>query len=97
MNKARPLCSESPPIRFRLNKKNLRVFPMAQGPRFVAADVAKLLKYPDEAALQTALGGKAGCLLSPASGPALLTLSEAELRHALRAGRKTQRKRCNSG
>lgn len=90
MGKRPSLSSVSPPREFTFQRKSLRVFQHEQGPRFVAADVAKLLKYPDEAALQTALGGKAGCLLSPASGPSLLTLSEAELRHALRAGRKTQ-------
>ncbi|MBV8680567.1 MAG: hypothetical protein JO338_08980 [Aquitalea sp.] len=66
------------------------MFPHEQGPRFVAADIAKLLKYPNETALQTVLGDKAGCLLKPAKGPALLTLSEAELRQALHACSKTQ-------
>jgi prophage antirepressor-like protein len=82
--------STSPPIQFRFNKKTLGVFSLAQGPRFVAADIAKLLKYRDETALQTVLGKKAGCLLTPASGPALLTLSEAELRDVLRACGKPQ-------
>ncbi|BBF86263.1 hypothetical protein DLM_2662 [Aquitalea magnusonii] len=90
MKKAPPLRSTSPPIQLRFNKKTLGVFPLAQGPRFVAADIAKLLKYRDETALQTALGKKAGCLLTPASGPALLTLSETELRDVLRTCGKPQ-------
>jgi hypothetical protein len=73
MGKRPSLFSVSPPREFTFHRKPLRVFTHEQGPRFVAADIAKLLKYRDETALQTALG-KAGCLLTPASGPALLTL-----------------------
>jgi prophage antirepressor-like protein len=90
MGKRHSLSSVSPPRKFTFHRKQLRVFPHEQGPRFVAADIAKLLKYRDETALQTALGKKAGCLLTPASGPALLTLSEAELRDVLRTCGKPQ-------
>jgi prophage antirepressor-like protein len=90
MGKRHSLSSVSPPRKFTFHRKQLRVFPLEQGPRFVAADIAKLLKYRDETALQTALGKKAGCLLTPASGPALLTLSETELRDVLRTCGKPQ-------
>ena len=90
MGKRPSLTSVSPPREFTFHRKPLRVFPHEQGPRFVAADIAKLLKYPNETALQTALGDKAGCLLQPAKGPALLTLSEAELRDVLRVCGKPQ-------
>ncbi|NWK78953.1 hypothetical protein [Aquitalea sp. LB_tupeE] len=90
MGKRHSLSSVSPPRKFTFHRKQLRVFLLEQGPRFVAADVAKLLKYPNETALQTALGDQSAGLLKPAKGPALLTLSETELRDVLRTCGKPQ-------
>ena len=75
--------NNSPPLHFHFHGKVLRVFLLSQGPRFVAADIAKLLKYPNQAALLASLEENAGELLPSLTGPACLALSEQEVLAAL--------------